>query len=233
MDNRSDKIMPSGSDARAGSDGAPQGAEPLGIQLDIPATSLTPDRETQLFHNFLAGSDEAFRTLYDAFERPLFVYCVRILKNETEAKDLFQDIWVRMYKMRGEKIEVRRFSGLLFTVARNYCLNALRDNKVYSSVSLDELPDETEIIVRSKDVENADLRELLQRALQQLPFNQRESFVLREYIGYSYDEIAEIMNTNAANARARAHRAKERLRTIVGAWLELQNGERSDDEQEV
>ncbi|HYM36678.1 MAG TPA: RNA polymerase sigma factor, partial [Steroidobacteraceae bacterium] len=156
----------------------------------------------------------------------LYVYCVRILKNEAEAKDLFQEIWLRMYKMRGERIQVRRFSGLLFTVARNFCLNALRDNKSYANLSLDEVPDESEIIVRTKDIENADLRELLQRALAQLPFNQRESFILREYVGYNYDEIADIMGTNAANARARAHRARERLRTIVGAWMDLRRTEK-------
>ncbi len=194
--------------------------------ISLSAVSLTPDRETQLFHNFLEGDDAAFRTLYDAFERSLYIYCCRILKNESEAKDLFQDIWVRMYKMRGERIQVRRFSGLLFTVARNYCLNALRDNKGYAAISLDDISDETEIIVRTKDIENADLRELLQRALSQLPFNQRESFILREYVGYSYDEIAEIMGTNSANVRARAHRARERLRTVVGAWMELRTSEK-------
>ncbi|MDP4230856.1 MAG: RNA polymerase sigma factor [Bacteroidota bacterium] len=184
---------------------------------------LTPDRETQLFHSFLSGNDAAFRTLYDAFERSLYIYCCRLLKNEVEAKDLFQDIWIRMYKMRGERIQVRRFSGLLFTVARNYCLNAIRDNRGSSNLSLDDMSEDSEIFLRSNDIENADLRELLQRALSQLPFNQRESFILREYIGYSYDEIADIMGTTTPNVRARAHRARERLRTIVGAWLELKN----------
>jgi RNA polymerase sigma factor (sigma-70 family) len=187
--------------------------------------SLSPDRETQLFHSFLSGNDAAFRTLYDAFERSLYIYCVRLLKNEAEAKDLFQDIWIRMYKMRGERIQVRRFSGLLFTVARNYCLNSIRDNRGFNNLSLDEMSEDSDVFLRSKDIENADLRELLQRALSQLPFNQRESFILREYVGYNYTEIAEIMGTTAANVRARSHRARERLRTIVGAWLELKNSD--------
>src|SRR5438876_7388045 len=95
----------------------------------LTSQPLGANRETQLFHSFLSGNDAAFRTLYDAFERSLYIYCCRLLKNEAEAKDLFQDIWIRMYKMRGERIEVRRFSGLLFTVARNFCLNSIRDNR--------------------------------------------------------------------------------------------------------
>ena len=132
-----------------------------------------------------------------------------------------------MYKMRGDRIQVRRFSGLLFTVARNFCLNSIRDNKDYYNLSLEDVSEESEIFLRTKDIENEDLRELLQRALSQLPFNQRESFILREYVGYSYDEIAEIMGTTAANVRARAHRARERLRTIVGAWLDLRTDKES------
>lgn len=187
---------------------------------------ITVDRETQLFHNFLAGDDAAYRALYDAFERPLFVYCCRLMPGEDEAKDVFQDIWVKMYKMRGETtIEVRRFSGLLFTIARNYCLNAIRDSKVLNYTSFDDAGDENDAFIRSRDIETADLRELLQKALAQLPMQQRESFVLREYVGYSYDEIADIMGTNTANVRARAHRARERLRKVIGAWLELKEKE--------
>lgn len=219
-------IVPSGSKRKARGSQAVETVSAGSVENEFTGLELTPDRETQLFQNFLAGNDEAFQTLYDAFERSLYIYCCRILKNDTEARDLFQEIWIRMYKMRGENIEVRRFSGLLFTVARNYCLNAIRDSKSHLNLSLDEMTDESEMIVRTKDIENADLRELLQRALAQLPFNQREAFILREYVGYSYDEVAEIMGTNAANARARAHRARERLRTIVSAWMDLRTSEK-------
>ncbi|MEP7234283.1 MAG: RNA polymerase sigma factor [Ignavibacteriota bacterium] len=201
------------------------GPEMGALAEEVSSAPLSIDRETQLFHSFLAGNDAAFRTLYDAFERSLYIYCVRLLKNEVEAKDLFQDIWVRMYKMRGERIQVRRFSGLLFTVARNYCLNSIRDNRGFNNLSLEDMPEDSDVFLRSKDIENSDLRELLQKALSQLPFNQRESFILREYVGYNYTEIAEIMGTTAANVRARSHRARERLRTIVGAWLELKNSD--------
>ena len=188
---------------------------------ELSASPLTPDRETQLFRSFLAGNDAAFRTLYDAFERSLYIYCVRLLKNEAEAKDLFQDIWMRMYQMRGERKEIRRFSGLLFTVARNFCLNQIRNNRSVTGFSIEDMPEDSEAFVRTSDIESADLRELLQNALAQLPFNQREAFILREYVGYNYDEIAEIMGTTSPNIRARTSRARERLRTIVGAWLEL------------
>lgn len=191
----------------------------------ITRSQLSLDRETQLFHKFLSGGDDAYRTLYDAYERPLYIYCCRLMGNEDEAKDVFQEIWVRMYRMRGEQIQVRRFSGLLFTIARNYCLNAIRDSKVMPTSPLDDMSEDSESFLRSRDIESSDLRELLQKAMAQLPLQQREAFILREYVGYSYDEVADIMGTNAANVRARAHRARERLRKMIGAWLELREKE--------
>jgi RNA polymerase sigma-70 factor (ECF subfamily) len=192
-----------------------------GDDSDRIGQTVSLDKETQLFHKFLSGDDLAFRALYDAFEHSLYVYCCRLMASDDDAKDVFQEIWVRMYRMRDEQIEVRRFSGLLFTVARNYCLNALRDSKVLSYTSYEEAGEESDEFFRTRDIESADMRELIQKALAHLPLHQRESFVLREYVGYSYDEIAEIMGTNAANVRARAHRARERLRKVIGAWLEL------------
>jgi RNA polymerase sigma factor (sigma-70 family) len=69
------------------------------------------------------------------------------------------------------------------------------------------------------------LREMLQKALAQLPLAQREAFILREYNGYTYQEIGEITNSTMINAKTRAWRARERLRKMIGAWLELKNME--------
>ena len=179
------------------------------------------DRETELFNRFLDGSDEAYRALYDAFERPLYLYCCKLLGNATIAQDIFQDVWIRMYKLRGERVAVRRFSGLIYTIARNLSLNAIRDSKQGFYVSLEEMPPESEVFLRSQESEDADLREMMQKALAQLPFNQREAFILREYSGSSYQEIAEITGASMINVKTRAWRAKERLRKVIGAWLDL------------
>ena len=179
------------------------------------------DRETELFNRFLEGNDEAYRALYDAYEVPLYTYCCKLVGNVTLAQDIFQDVWVRMYKLRGERAVVRRFSGLLFTVAHNYSLNAIRDGKLSYKSSIEDMPAESEYFVRGAEHDDSDTREMLQKALAQLPFIQREAFILREYSGYSYKEIAEITGASMMNVKTRAWRAKERLRKVIGAWMEL------------
>ena len=185
------------------------------------AKSIQSDRETELFNEFLAGSDKAYRALYDAYERPLYTFCCKLIGNEVIAQDIFQDVWIRMFRLRGEQAQVRKFSGLLFTVARNLSLNAIRDNKTSQHMSLEDMPPESEQFSRTLEFDEADLREMMQKALQQLPFNQREAFILREYSGYSYNEIAEITGATMINVKTRAWRAKERLRKVIGAWLDL------------
>jgi RNA polymerase sigma-70 factor, ECF subfamily len=189
------------------------------------AVSPSVDPETALFNKFLDGNDEAYRSLYDAYERSVFIYCCRLMGSEAEAQDIHQDIWIRMFKLRGEKTQVKKFSGLLFTVARNLCLNALRDKKQYLNTPIDEIAPDNDSFVRQVDFEQSDLREMVQKALAYLPFNQREAFVLREYSGYSYQEIADITGASMINVKTRAWRARERLRKVLAAWMDLKSQE--------
>ena len=184
-----------------------------------------PDADTEIFNRFLAGSDEAFRKLYDSYERQLYLYVVRLVGSSADAEDVFQEIWIRMYKLRGDHREVKRFSGLLFTVARNLAINMIRDRKVLPDTSIDEMPLDAEMMLRTRDVEVSDIRDMLERALTQLPVEQREAFILREYNGYSYQEIGDIMGTPMVTAKTRAWRGRERLRKMIAAWMGLKTND--------
>ena len=192
-----------------------------GAPVEASSEPNSSDRDTQVFNLFLGGNDEAYRTLYDLYERPLYLYIVRLVGGDAEAQDVFQEVWIRMYRLRGERSSITRFSGLLYTVARNLSMNALRDRKVLPQISLEEVSAEQERTLRTRDVDDADLRELFARALGQLPVAQREAFILREYNGYSYQEIAEITATTMVTAKTRAWRAREGLRKMIAAWLDL------------
>ncbi len=193
-------------------------------EFDPGTVPPSTDADTEAFNSFLDGNDEAFRALYDAFERPLYLYVVRFVGSRSDAEDVFQDVWTRMYRLRGERKTVLKFSGLLFTVARNLSLNAIRDRKLLPNISIDDTP-ETELAVRGDGLEDSDLRDMLERALLRLPAAQREAFILHEYFGYSYDELSEIIGAPAVTAKTRAWRARERLRKMIAAWLELRKTE--------
>jgi RNA polymerase sigma-70 factor (ECF subfamily) len=178
------------------------------------------DPDLALTTAFLGGSQEAFLQLYAKYEAPLLLYCKRMLANETVAEDAFQDLWIRVFELRDKKVVIGSFRALVFRSARNLCLNTLRREKMRAGSS-DRLigifaPDETNL--RS---EHRQIKSLLRQALARVPFNEREAFVLHEYSGYSYSEIAEMMQTNEANVKVRAYRARTRLRKLIQGWLGL------------
>ena len=78
----------------------------------------------------------------------------------------------------------------------------------------------------NKSSEQLEMQALLTHALKQLPVEQREAFILHEYSGYSYAEIAVLMETNEVNVKVRAHRARLRLKKFIASWLGL----REDDD---
>jgi len=57
------------------------------------------DRDTEVFARFLLGNDEAFRVLYDLHERPLYLYILRLVGSAGDAQDIFQDVWIRMFRL--------------------------------------------------------------------------------------------------------------------------------------
>jgi RNA polymerase sigma-70 factor (ECF subfamily) len=184
--------------------------------------SAQKDRDTAIFNRFLAGDDEAYKELYDLYERPLYLYILRLLNSEADAEDVFQDAWVRVYRLRGDETAVTKFSGLLFTIGRNLSMNALRSRKQQPEM-LDDNSAEFDSMLRTLGGEDSDLRDLFERALAELPVPQREAFVLREYNGYSYQEIADITGDTMVTVKTRAFRARERLRKLIAAWMDLKN----------
>lgn len=193
---------------------------PLSAPDIMPERSTDDDPDLELTTAFLGGSEQAFLQLYAKYEAPLLLYCKRMLANETVAEDAFQDLWIRVFELRDKKVVIGSFRALVFRSARNLCLNTLRREKMRAGSS-DRLtgifaPDETNL-----QSEHRQIKSLLKQALARVPFNEREAFVLHEYSGYSYSEIAEMMKTNEANVKVRAYRARTRLRKLIQGWLGL------------
>jgi len=176
--------------------------------------------DARLAREFVAGSDQAFVQLYAKYETPLLLYCRRMMFSDKLAEDAFQEIWLKVFQFRDRATVVSNFRALLFRSARNLCLNTLRLERYRSGTS------EGLVKVRAKEdssqqIEQQEIRALMTKALAKLPFEQREAFVLHEYSGYSYIEIATMMGTTEANIKVRSFRARLRLRKLIGSWLGL------------
>ncbi len=109
-------------------------------------------------------------------------------------------------------------AAYLLRIARNTCLNTMR-------AAPQQMQQSAQIIKEFHgasvpySLENKELLQLISMALELLPENYREAFVLREYDGLSYSEIAEIVDTSPTNVKMRVFRAKQRIRGILAPYL--------------
>ncbi len=155
-------------------------------------------------------SEFAFLEIYRRYSGRIYAYCRRFLGNKEDAMDVFQDTFVRFYHSSKEVRQMSNLSAFLLRIAKNLCLNYLRQKKQ----SL-----EVEDYMSHIDIENQndtnEMLKLIHDAINQLPDDYREIFILREYQGMSYNEIAQHLNISLSLVKVRLFRAKEKLREIL------------------
>lgn len=185
------------------------------------------DRDRELFARFIDGDEEAFRELYVTYERPLFLYCRHMLTTQLEAEDVFQEVWLRLIRLRQRNEKVGHFRAMLFTIARNASINHIRTRKSRQSVPLSQISAEHHPD-RSAWSGGDDIEQLVNKALARLPEAQREAFVLHTVLGHSFQEISEMQGVSMTGAKTRAFRARAYLRTLLANWLGLAEEEVDD-----
>lgn len=186
------------------------------------------ERDRELFSRFIAGDERAFRQLYAVYERPLFLYCRHMLSTPLEAEDVFQEVWLRLIRLRQRNERVGHFRAMLFTIARNAAINQIRARKNKHSVPLSQVGAENHPDA-SAWTGGDDIEKLVNTALARLPEPQREAFVLHTMLGHTFQEIADIQGISMTGAKTRAFRARAYLRTLLANWLGLAEEEIEED----
>ncbi|HET6510990.1 MAG TPA: sigma-70 family RNA polymerase sigma factor [Candidatus Kapabacteria bacterium] len=187
-------------------------AQPLSNTANVAASP-----EAILFKDFLSGDDEAFTKLFKAHNQRIFAYCYKMLGSEEQAQDVAQEVWEKVIDLRKEPPLVENPVGFLMRITRNKCLDVIKLRKNNSSLSdLDDHQHPYE-----EEHESSDEEEIVLRALERLPDEQREVLVLNIYSGYRFDEIAGMLGKSPDAIWARASRGRAALRIMV---LEAMSG---------
>lgn len=171
--------------------------------------------DEELMAALCGGDRRAFEKIYMRHKTMMLNYFLRVTGSRDLAEDLFQELFLRVFRA-GSGYEPRQpFRVWLFTLARNLLRDRWRQLKRAPAWddSDAELPDPgpgpDTLVGRQQDADR------LRRALLQLPPALREVLVLSRYHGLSFAEIAPIVSCTEGAARVRAFRALERLREIL------------------
>jgi RNA polymerase sigma factor (sigma-70 family) len=165
------------------------------------------------------GQDRAawIRGILDHYEGPLTLYAARIVGDVHRARDVVQDVFLRLCREDGKAIEAR-LAPWLYAVTRNRAVDERRKADVVRRAHAHvrnggptSTPDPAEA-ASTKDAASQAVEEL-----GRLPESQQEVLRLRLQHGLSYDDIAEVMETTRGNVAVLAHRGLTALRTALGA----------------
>ena len=167
----------------------------------------------------LSGDDPvaqaALTVLYRRYSQRIYTYCRKIVSDNEVAEDLLQETFVKLFDSGKQAREVENFPAYLMTIARNLCFSHLSRNK-RQFVPVEDF----HLVAQDVPYEHKELLQLIQTSLDLLPDDYREAFVLREYNGLSYAEIAEVIGQSLDVVKVRIFRAKKKLREILAPYLE-------------
>jgi RNA polymerase sigma-70 factor (ECF subfamily) len=167
------------------------------------------------------GDSDAFASLFHAHKARVYSVCLRLTNNTGEAEDLTQDAFLQVFRklctFRGDSA----LSTWLYRIAVNTVLMRFR-KKALRQVSLDEPYNQDARFVRreygGKDTRLAGSvdRIALSRAIGELPEGYRTIFLLHEVEGYEHQEIADLLDCSVGNSKSQLHKAKLRIRELLG-----------------
>ena len=152
----------------------------------------------------------------------MYAVALRMCGNREDAQDCLQEAMLRVYRAIGGFKGQSSFSTWVYRITMNTCLDELRRKKNRQNTSLDNLLDmgwspADESNAPEKQAMRSELRRNLNRAIQELPEEMRSAVVLRDIQGFSYDEIARMLEINVGTIKSRISRGREKLREKLSA----------------
>lgn len=161
-------------------------------------------------------AERAFSELFSRHSPRIYAYCKRFIGNREEAQDVFQDTFIRFHQSASKDRIMTNVPAFILKIARNLCVNSKKREK--AAVSYEDY------MVVDFDSEShsdkSELLDLIKDALEVLPDEYKEPFILREYHGLSYNEIAEITGQQLSNVKIRIHRAKQKIKEILAPYMQ-------------
>lgn len=165
------------------------------------------------------GDKAAFGKIIEAYQSPVFNLAYRMLNNAGEAEEAAQEAFIRAYTRLDSYNPNHKFSTWLLSITSNYCIDIIRKRRALL-LSIDEpLPPHPALMSERTAGPEAqaimsEQQVLVQNLLQQLPDDYRQAVVLRYWHEYSYEEIAETMETSVSAIKSRLFRARKQLAEI-------------------
>ena len=146
----------------------------------------------------------------DLYADNLYRFVLKNCKYEEEAKDIVQDTFLKCWQKK-DTIEKLKIKAYLFTTAYHTLVDATRKKKLQTAYAT------ANISFENNQNSYSDLQDVLDKGLERLPVIQKSVLLLRDYEGYSYQEIAELTSLSESQVKVYIFRARTFLKTYIGS----------------
>ena len=176
--------------------------------------------ETELIEQLKLGDETAFKTIVEQWKDMVYNTILGIVQNETEAEDLAQDVFIKVFEKIGTFKGDSKFSTWLYRIATTTALDHLRSKKRKKRFgflqSLGGESDEKDLIPDfhhpGVSLDNKERAAVLFKAIESLPENQKTAYTLHKLEGLSYRDVSDVLNTTVSAVESLMSRANQNLR---------------------
>ena len=193
--------------------------------------------QAKLISLLRASDPVAFRTLIDTYKRPIYLLCLRLMNDESEAEDMTQETFIKAYQAIDQFRGEASLSTWLYRIASNLCKNRIGYLSRRKQNSHDHLPalearvgdhwqrevstpvkhDHPEEAIESKEAQT-----MIIKALNALPEKQKVALTLRDVQGLTYQEIVEVTGASLGTVKSRIHQGRL---SLVKTYRKLLSGD--------
>jgi RNA polymerase sigma-70 factor (ECF subfamily) len=156
------------------------------------------------------GNVDAYNVLISRWDKRVYNYLLRLVRNREDAQDLAQDVFLKAYQNLKKLEDVDRFPGWLYRIAHNEAYSLLRKHRPEGDI---------EVELRMGDASNrmfpAELTLAVDRALGRLSPDHREAVLLKVYQGFKFEEMAEILGCPVSTVKSRLYTALDLLKDTL------------------
>ena len=178
---------------------------------------MEPVNERELVERCRRGDEGAFQELVDGYKNLVFALIARTVQDRTRAEDLAQDVFLRIHRglsyFRGEA----RLSTWIYRIVANVCVQDRAHSPVPGSfVSLDDADARVRRpVAADRQFGDLELRDRLEKAIAQLPAQQRLLVAAHYLQGVQYEDLAEALRIPLGTVKTQLYRAKQQLRRLL------------------
>jgi len=169
------------------------------------------DTESTLLRQLAEGNESAFTELFHAYRNKLFSFILHICASPQQAEDIVQDVFLKIWAMRSELPEIRDFEPYLYRMSHNHAVNMLRKN-ARESILRSKIRSLSPLNLPEQEVQRKETEALISNAIECLPKQQKQVFILSREQGLNQKEISEKLEITIPTVKSHMTQALRFLR---------------------